>query len=567
MRTGLGVRVAALVFALALAMVPCFALAGSVTLAPSEDESTTQAAGSVGYDSAGNAASAQSSTTLRGVETESHRDLVAAGERVAIEGASVGGDILAAGSQVAISNSEVEGSIRAAGQTVIIDGLSASNATLAGEVIDISSGSQFAGAYLAGRTVTFNGAAQALLIASQSAVVNGVVDGDVEVFADTVVIGPDARITGTLHVTAPNQPTIPETATVGSVTFDRIETSTTGDFKVAGFNFSALNRGEVQSIAIAAAIIGVVILINAVLLALFLRGAVEGSARMLRTRTAPMLISGVVGTLLSPLVLLLLFLLLVTLPLGFGAMLMLGVVSFVSVPFTAASISRAVLPKWHRVATAAIFGLLFGAMLMVPYLGTVLSILCFMYMIGYLIQLAFIGMHRRNDDEAGELPPAQPVGYTQYAPVASPVPSSGPMSGFVPSSNGYANDGAAAKTDSGSWPSSNTGVDETVVYDGSSQSDDADDAFTTSETAEDSSTTGSFAASRQDSDGEDDFDAYRPAHSALSSDQTGDMGSSDETIDEWARIAAEALAEDDEPPVAAPIPGDASVTDGTTRTE
>jgi hypothetical protein len=137
------------------------------------------------------------------IASEIEDDLVVAGGDVSV-GGSVGDDVYVAGGNVSL-DALVEGNARVAGGDV-----SVGPAT----VIDGS-------AALTGGRVEFDGTTKGNLKAAGGHVrINGTVDGDVEVGAEHLTIGPETRVTGTLFYHGPEQPEVPPGAVIaGGVKF------------------------------------------------------------------------------------------------------------------------------------------------------------------------------------------------------------------------------------------------------------------------------------------------------------------------------------------------------------
>jgi len=154
-------------------------------------------------------------------------DVLAAGGTVNIM-ASVGDDIRAAGGSVAILG-HVGGDVVAAGGTVIID---------AASIVE-------GRAWLAGGTVTVAGNVnQELKVSGRQIILAGTINGDVEVYAESVEIKPSTVIKGSLTYSAPGEADIHHDATIeGEISHKKIvledfEESGTGLFASLMFYIS-----------------------------------------------------------------------------------------------------------------------------------------------------------------------------------------------------------------------------------------------------------------------------------------------------------------------------------------
>lgn len=126
-------------------------------------------------------------------------DAMAAGRTVRFNG-DVGGSFLGAAADEEIRG-RVDGSIRAAGGTVRILASVGRNVTAAGATVELVEGAEVQGnAYLAGGSVHVTGIVHGDLYAGgREIVLDGPIGGDVRIEAETLSLGPNARIDGELR--------------------------------------------------------------------------------------------------------------------------------------------------------------------------------------------------------------------------------------------------------------------------------------------------------------------------------------------------------------------------------
>lgn len=164
-----------------LAVAPCLAF----TALSAEKESVSKEMGS-DYFTAG-----RSVTVSKPVAG----DLFAAGQDVGID-ATTAGDAVVAGGSVRI-NGPVSQHVYAAGGRVTVNGVVKAGARIAGGDIDIAPSAELQNLTVAGGQVRINGKVTGYLQAAGGRVyVNAPVAGDVDVTANRVELGPNARITG-----------------------------------------------------------------------------------------------------------------------------------------------------------------------------------------------------------------------------------------------------------------------------------------------------------------------------------------------------------------------------------
>lgn len=128
--------------------------------------------------------------------------ILAAGE-IAFSGRT-GGDYLGAGGEQRITG-RVLGDVRAAGGEIRLEAEVARNATIAGGSVDVRGNATVRrNAYLAGGTVRVAGTVEGFLrVMGSEVILDGAVGEDVEVEAGRLVVGPNARIGGSLRYRVP----------------------------------------------------------------------------------------------------------------------------------------------------------------------------------------------------------------------------------------------------------------------------------------------------------------------------------------------------------------------------
>lgn len=126
-------------------------------------------------------------------------DLIAAGGRVELA-ARVGGDALVAGGELRVGGS-MAGNVYVAGGRVHLDGEMARNLRAAGGQVELGSAASLAGnATIAAGDVSIRGPIKgSLSIAGGRALIDSTVEGDVNVTAGQIELGPQARIGGSLR--------------------------------------------------------------------------------------------------------------------------------------------------------------------------------------------------------------------------------------------------------------------------------------------------------------------------------------------------------------------------------
>ena len=335
-----------------------------------------------GTDTAGNVLATDEGSTPSGVEG----DLYWAGQSLNLDDASIGRDIIAAGESLSIRDCTVGGAVRLAARTIdiaktAIDG----SVTVAGQHVVLNTGSTANCFYAAGETVALRGSAKSAALAGDTVTIDGTVDGDVEVWADKLILGKNACITGMVSAHVSQDPERAEGAQVGALKIDRTEnenTSTVND-TIGGIVAAALSTCFI-----------------ALLLELVFPRATASAAGMLHQRPTPLWVSGLLGTIAIVPTVLLLIISIAGLSLAGTLMCAVIGIALVSTAFAGCAIARMVGHNQNRYAMAAVGGVAAGALTGPPLIGDFISGVAFVFTLGYVIQIIWRNAHLKPQQPA-----------------------------------------------------------------------------------------------------------------------------------------------------------------------
>ena len=336
-----------------------------------------------GTDTAGNVLATDNDANSSGVEG----DLYWAGQALNLDDASIGRDIIAAGESLSIRDCTVGGAVRLAARTIdiaktTVDG----SVTVVGQHVVLNSDSTANCFYAIGETVALRGSTKSAALAGDTVTIDGTVEGDVEVWADKLILGKNAHITGTVNAHVSEDPERAAGAEVGALKIDRTENesaATTANNIIGGIVAAALSTCFV-----------------ALLLELVFPRATASAAGMLHQRPTPLWVSGLLGTIAVVPAVLLLIISIAGLSLA-GALLC-GVIgiALVSSAFAGCAISRMVGHNQNRYAMAAVGGVIAGALTGLPLVGDFISGVAFVFMLGYVIQIIWRNAHLKPQQPA-----------------------------------------------------------------------------------------------------------------------------------------------------------------------
>lgn len=327
------------------------------------------AASFAGTDTAGNVLTTDNDSNPSGVEG----DLYWAGQSLNLDDASIDRDIIAAGESLSIRDCTVGGAVRLAARTIDIAKTAiGGSVTVVGQHVVLNTDSIASCFYAMGETVALRGSAKSAALAGDTVTIDGTVDGNVEVWADKLILGKNARITGTVNAHVSDDPERAEGAQVGALKIDRTEnedTSTVND-TIGGIVAAALSTCFV-----------------AILLELVFPRATASAAGMLHQRPTPLWASGLLGTVAVVPAVLLLIVSIAGLSLAGALMCSVIGIALVSAAFTGTAVARMVGRSQNRYAIAAVGGVIAGALTALPLMGNFISGIAFVFTLGYIIQI------------------------------------------------------------------------------------------------------------------------------------------------------------------------------------
>ncbi|MCR5672159.1 MAG: hypothetical protein K6F87_00410 [Lachnospiraceae bacterium] len=341
-------------------------------------------------DSAGNVFSSGETATLP--DSGFHTGF-AVGSNVDLSDSEADGSIFAAGQQVTASGASADESMFVAGNTLTLNNIDVDgNVFAAGNMVNIVGNSSANGVYAAGSSVVFEGEAKGLYLAGASVSVKGYIDGDVTIDADTVQIDDGTEITGDLTVRAPSEPTLPDDVEVGNYYYEKAEDNS-GDGAVALSIGARILKKITKTLywAVAMAAFGM-------LLCWLFNDHLRRAGDYITNRTAPMVVSGIIGWLCTPVAILLLLISYILAPIGGFLLLVYVLLLCAGLAFAGASIARLVFPNMNVFLSALIGIVVLEVVGMIPVIGSLVAIAADMYLIGYVIQVLWLNRLRRKPE-------------------------------------------------------------------------------------------------------------------------------------------------------------------------
>lgn len=358
------------VFSAAALIVPATSLAASVST-PGMPET-----------SAGSVKDAKKDALVLG------KDMFSAGENVNLNNPEVYSNLFAAGNVVTVSGGKIAADAFVAGKSVELDQtMVGSNVYAAGESVKCSAivtGLVF----LAGSDVRLSGQAVSASVAGNTVSIDGSFSGDVNASGDSIVIGPNTVIDGTLYVQSSTEPTIPTSAKIANYKFTKSQQNSIGIGSIGiAEGIAAAVTGFLMMLVIAS-IVGIIV---SALIALLLATdrPFVAAGNELRARPARVLLTGFLVILLVPIAVVILFVTFIGWKIALTLLLVCVVLSMLSDVFAAISVGFMVFKKMNRWGAAVLMSLIFAIVGAIPIVGWLLSLFCSMFMVGYVCTYYF----------------------------------------------------------------------------------------------------------------------------------------------------------------------------------
>lgn len=336
-------------------------------------------------DSAGNkfilAKDARQSAKIEG-------DLAAIGGDTEVS-RGVGGDVFTAGQNVIITDDEELQNVAAAGANVSVHVKKARNIYAAGGNVDLQVDDASKGVYIAGLSVTLAGTMTDAYVRAASANISGTIAENLIVRANNVTFDPDATVGGDVTIISKKRPDLPASIDPSKVTYK--SPGVISSFKDGAF----LGQTMFQRLLIILTVSGIVAAIILSLIMNAMRGGFfhERALQFKRYFWRDML-RGLAGIIVTPIIALLLIASVVGIPIGAVLLVVYAVAMYLAPVVSGVILGRLLFPKMNRFGSGVIATCFIWLLMLVPYLGIVVTVATSLYGIGSLI--AAIPPRRNN---------------------------------------------------------------------------------------------------------------------------------------------------------------------------
>ncbi len=312
------------------------------------------------------------------VQTDVGGDLFAGGGSVVVS-KNVGADLFAAGGNVSI-NGSVGGDLRVAGGTVSVTGDVNEDVLAAGGNV-LLSGKKIGGDLWAagGNIVADSDIGGNVLIRGREVLINGAITGPVDIVAEKLTFGSGSRVSGTITYKGSSEAVVETGAVVSQIKYEKMETKSAGKSLVPIFTIAFL-------IKLIGMFLGVLLLLK------LFRKCVNNLSKTSYDSPWKSFGLGLVGIILTPIVIVLLFITVIGLYIALG-LLAAFALALIAVALLTPIFAGGLIMKWIRkkeeIATGwreALLGIIVLALIgLIPFIGWIIVAAIFLIAFGSLI--------------------------------------------------------------------------------------------------------------------------------------------------------------------------------------
>ncbi len=298
-------------------------------------------------------------------------DVYIAGGMVTVNG-NIEGDVLAAGGTIVIAG-KIEQDVRVAGGDVTISGNIKGNVTVGGGTVDITDNAVIDGSVVAGAgTININAPiGKNIKIGAGNFYLANSVGGDSEVGAETIRLAPKASVDGDFNYWSEQEANVAEEASVsGQIVRRQANVPSEQEIISAQQGLKGLWSGAVTTIKIVSLLSFIVV---GLILAKLFPKYIKRNSKVINNNPWKSILWGLVGVVITPLVLILLAITVIGLPLSGIILALYLVVLYLGKFFAMVWVGEKLLPRFTSritVYTAFFTGLLIATLLsFIPIIG------------------------------------------------------------------------------------------------------------------------------------------------------------------------------------------------------
>ena len=333
-----------------------------------------------------------------------NNEMFMAGQSVSAMDIKVNGSTFVAGYDVSLKENNVGGSVFAAGYNVTLGSDVKNNIFAAGSNVILSENTSAKALYAAGANVNVKGDYDCANVSGSNVFFDANVDGDVSIDADTVTFGDNAHISGNLNIKAKENPEADEIAE-GNVIFEQVvekdKSSDDVEKTVIKAGKATILLSLIKRIKKCIYWLFAFALLAVVFRLLFSKH-LDDATEMVKKTPLQMLVTGFVGIIAVPFFIVIASVTFIGLPVAGLTAVLLAVIKCTSRVFAFASFGRYLIfdklgKRFNPIIETMLAVLPAAIIKVIPFIGWIVGLACFMYTLGYVIQVGFNTLSKKKE--------------------------------------------------------------------------------------------------------------------------------------------------------------------------
>ncbi|MCQ2536727.1 MAG: hypothetical protein MJ110_07160 [Lachnospiraceae bacterium] len=308
------------------------------------------------------------------------------GQTTYLRNVTVDGSAFVAGANVNVDDALIGSSLFVAGSEVSVDAVANNNIWAAGSNVKLSEDTSVKGLHAAGASVTVGGEYTQVDACGGSVYFDAKVDGDVNIEAENVTIGPNADVTGNINVTYSTNLNQDDNAKVPNLNVTKVESS---EEKME----EAARKAVVNSIVAKIKMAFYMLFANsviAVILALLFNSSLKKAYEYCTTKTGSFIGFGALIAIMAPTAIFIAAITIIGAPAAGLALMVYATVGFGCKVFTFGSLVRELIfthtkSRLHPIAETVLAVLPLAIVRQLPVIKSLVGLACAIYTWGYIV--------------------------------------------------------------------------------------------------------------------------------------------------------------------------------------
>ena len=298
-------------------------------------------------------------------------DIYSAGREITVK-ENVSGDVIALGEIINITSKDLNGNIRCGAQTLNINSKNVKNITSFGQNINIGENTAAKAIYISAENINFKGVCEGFYATGDTIIINGKINGDVNVTCDELIIANKGEVTGKIEVYSPKEPIVNSKVTMNDIQYTKIDNSD--------------NENKLNSLVGFGTIISILasLLLGVVLYSIFKKFFIKNDDLLVR-EPLPVILGGMASFILVPIISLLSLFTIIALPLGIISLITYFTIVYVSPVIIGIVLGRIILKNKNPYVQLLSGILIVRILTLLPMIGSFVWLISTMIVQGLIV--------------------------------------------------------------------------------------------------------------------------------------------------------------------------------------